>query len=84
MMTTTCTCPRIDGFRIRRRACPTHNECLDSTGPIPKLGGVAYVCVKPAGHELPHEAPDGTWWEPPLDTPTNQPTAEVAPDQEDA
>ena len=60
----TCTCPRIDGYRIRSRACVAHNECLDSIGPIPKLDGETFVCTKPKGHDMPHEAPDGTWWEP--------------------
>lgn len=64
-----CECPRIDGFRIRRKGCPVHNECLDRVGPIPKLGNSTYSCTKPVGHEMPHAAPDGTWWEPPAPAP---------------
>lgn len=69
-----CVCPRIDGYRIRRRDCPTHDECLDQIGPVPKLAGATFVCVKPRGHDMPHAAPDGTWWEPPAPArPVSQP-----------
>ena len=58
-----CICPRVDGYRIRRGGCPAHDECLDSVGPVPKLDGATFVCTRPKGHDMPHEAPDGTWWE---------------------
>ncbi|MGH4000389.1 MAG: WhiB family transcriptional regulator [Pseudonocardiaceae bacterium] len=38
-MNTTCTCPRTDGYRIKRRGCPAHAAQTDPDGFYPEKGG---------------------------------------------
>ncbi len=43
----------------------TLGPCGVSVGPVPKLDGEKFSCVRGRRHPMPHQASDGTWWEPP-------------------
>lgn len=50
-----CTCPRVDGYRIRAKGCPRHHECLDK-----HLAG--FVCTSSDDHAGDHTSPNGSTW----------------------
>jgi hypothetical protein len=48
--------------RFRQRVL---GECPETVGPVPKLDGETFTCIRGRHHPLPHKSDDGTWWEPP-------------------
>lgn len=53
-----CTCPRIDGYRIKRNTCPVHAESDAATMKphevtvIPTRVGPVHVCVTCGEHTM--------------------------------